>query len=438
MRLTIPPIDVQNGFDDDIDIFKRKQYGEALFDLITSTEDELVLALDGSWGEGKSTFVRMWQGWINEQNQVESIYFDAFENDYQADPFLAIASQLYSVTNKNVKFEKAITSAVKTIGRASLRIGARVLTSGFLGDSAFEQAGKASEEAADLADRLTHSNEDKSNIENFKACLKELAEQKGQIVFIIDELDRCKPKFSLAIIECIKHFFSVPNITFLLVMNREQMEESIRYEYGKKVDASKYLQKFITIWLSLPKIVQKNVTVQREYISHCLNHMHYTSNQEGESRTIEYFNDFANLYDLSLRGIERSLTNFAIIQNILSKRDPNWAGFNNEYLLMAIFLSTLRVIKPDVFSQISTNTITYDDLAEKASLRQLNGDGDEEKPHELNCLLRAYLGSEEERRDALKTLKDNNFMSYNIANLHTHNIKTMLKVCGWLNLLDSE
>jgi predicted KAP-like P-loop ATPase len=64
-------------------------------------------------------------------------------------------------------------------------------------------------------------------------------------VFVIDELDRCRPPFAPEVLENIKHLFSVPNIVFILSMNRSQIEESIRCEYGTQVHASKYLQKFV-------------------------------------------------------------------------------------------------------------------------------------------------------------------------------------------------
>ena len=98
----MPPIDISEdtGFSSDIDIFKRKPFGEALLNLIQNTEDELVLALDASWGQGKSTFIRMWQGLLKEK-EVPHVYFDAFENDYQTDPFLAIFSRIYSLIDKS-------------------------------------------------------------------------------------------------------------------------------------------------------------------------------------------------------------------------------------------------------------------------------------------------------------------------------------------------
>ena len=53
-----------------------------------------------------------------------------------------------------------------------------------------------------------------------------------KLVFLIDELDRCRPTYAVETIEKIKHLFSVPGIIWVLVMNKEQIESSIQKVYG--------------------------------------------------------------------------------------------------------------------------------------------------------------------------------------------------------------
>ncbi|WP_354688160.1 KAP family P-loop NTPase fold protein [Cupriavidus plantarum] len=69
----------------------------------------------------------------------------------------------------------------------------------------------------------------------------------------VDELDRCRPAFAVALLERIKHFFEVPNLVFVLVMNRKQLEGAIQGVYGAQTNASDYLGKFLHLALRLPK-----------------------------------------------------------------------------------------------------------------------------------------------------------------------------------------
>lgn len=414
MKLIVPPIDISenDGFLSNVDIFNRKPFGETLLNLIQNTEDELVLALDAPWGEGKSTFIRMWQGLLKEKD-VPHVYFDAFENDYQADPFLAISSQIYSLIDEgdeenHKEFKEKATSALKVVGRAGLRIGIKALTAGVLDETVLKDTGNindASKETSDLVDnyiskRLSQANKDKESLKSFKEYLTQLGEKLGgdnHVVFIIDELDRCKPKYALSLIESIKHLFSVPNIIFLLVMNREQLEEAVRCEYGRGVDAPRYLQKFVSIWTSLPKSNDRYSSVPKKYLKNCLARMEYHLETRTHQSTIEFFEDLVAYYDLSLREIEKSLTNFAIINNATD------GNLNSDYSWISVFVSVTKATRPSVYRKLANNSISYEVLLEKASLGELKADWWEDKPegHPIKWMLKYFLGSDEEAKELL-------------------------------------
>ncbi|MEM8676706.1 MAG: P-loop NTPase fold protein [Cyanobacteria bacterium P01_G01_bin.67] len=291
MKLTVPPLEIapDEGFSADKDIFKRERFGKNLLNIIENINDELVLAIDAPWGEGKTTFIKMWRGML-AQEEIQSIYFDAFENDYQEDSFLAIAAEIYSIIDddqEKSQFKEKTVSALKTLGRVGLRIGIKTVTAGVLDETVFEDTNTikdVSKEASDLVDsyvrkRLENTKQDKQNLKEFKEYLDHLAASTSSnqpLVFIIDELDRCKPPFALAILENIKHLYSVKNIVFVLVMNRAQIEESVKCEYASGVDASKYLQKFVHLWATLPKKKDKRKCDAETYLSDCLERMNFT------------------------------------------------------------------------------------------------------------------------------------------------------------------
>ena len=440
MKLLVPPLKIHenDGFRPDIDIFNRKAYGESLFNLINNTEDELVLALDAPWGEGKSTFIKMWRGLLAE-NKVANIYFDAFENDYQQDPLLAISSQLYALIDKKddstqAEFKKKALSALKVIGRASLRVGIKALTAGVLDETILEQTDNiedASDEASDLIDnfiakQLTKSEENSKSLLAFKEYLSTLGEKLGagkNLVFIIDELDRCKPKFSLAILESIKHLFSVPHITFVLVMNRTQLEEAVKCEYGAGVDASRYLQKFVSGWTSLPKPNYDHQSLGNGYVRSCLKAMNFEVKTQAQHDAIGYIEELVNHYNLSLREVEKTLTNFAIIYNATDE-----CNLNSEYLTLAIFLCVIKVIKPEIYNKLSRKKIDYPELVKSADLTRLKAQyWDEQEEHPLRWLLKYNLSTEDEANELVASMKTQRVnRMYNNRNIVT-------TICKWLD-----
>ena len=163
MKIFPPELEIgpTEGFDPQKDIFGRKELGEGLTNLFTNVEQPLVIALDGQWGSGKTTFLKMLAGHLRNAG-FPVVEFDAFANDYIDDAFAAIAGEIISLTDEikaqeKTKVddfkEKAITAG-KVIMRAFLKIGTKVLTAGALNAADLEEFSKdAANEVGNLEDR---------------------------------------------------------------------------------------------------------------------------------------------------------------------------------------------------------------------------------------------------------------------------------------------
>lgn len=430
MKLFVPQVETKDkGFSADIDIFNRKPFGEALLTLIQNTDDALVLALDAPWGAGKTTFISMWKGFLDNK-QVKNVYFDAFANDYQADPFLAISSQIYSlIDDKDDKddkasrkeFNKKAVAAMKVVGSVGLRIGIKALTAGVVDEKALDVVGDY------IANELKKAAENKESLDAFKKYLAKLGEEFGTVIFIIDELDRCKPKFALSLIESIKQLFSVPNITFLLVLNRAQLEEAVRHEYGSGVDASRYLQKFVSIWISLPKVNKEGAPVAKKYLEHCLDKMEYRQQTEADQFIMHSFKDLVMYYNLSLRDIEKSLTSFAIIRNVTDGK------LSAEDAFIAVFVAVIKAIKPDIYQKLARGLITYDQLLDEADLAELVVDDSWnyfEKYRRLHTPLPSIIGmpfTAWDKQNRLPNERDDHVIEELHESLEGHPVRWVLK-----------
>ena len=72
------------------------------------------------------------------------------------------------------------------------------------------------------------------------------------MVFIIDELDRCRPTFAIELLERVKHIFDVPNMVFAFGINRDELCSSLQSIYGN-IDADVYLRRFFDMEFTLPQ-----------------------------------------------------------------------------------------------------------------------------------------------------------------------------------------
>lgn len=320
----------------------------------------------------------MWQGHLVEAG-IPSIYIDAFENDYSEDAFISIASAITCYAEANGDADNRTTAfkeSAKKVGVQllswSAKVAIKAATLGALEKADIESlasiggdvATSASDAVSELIkDRLSAHSKQVAVISTFKSELALLPSKlknndSGRLVIVIDELDRCKPTFSVEILEKIKHFFSVPNVVFVLVMNKEQLEESIRSVYGANIDAHTYLQKFIHIETTLPKRAVFRDANDLNIYSKRLLELHALEHWGDGPMIIQCMAPLAAHFDLSLRQLEKTYTNLAIIYSTSSED-------HLRLVPIITFIATLKVVQPKIFRKLSTGQITYGDLVQQ-------------------------------------------------------------------------
>ena len=236
----------------------RKKYADVLINIVDDYADGFVLAINNPWGEGKTTFVKMWrQHLINEG--FPTLYFNAWENDFQQDVLVALISELSELKNKPEKqFKDVLKKVVPLTGKLIPKIFKHLIKR-YGGDEAaqdiLESVGEYTE---DQLKELTDSyKEKKESVKKFRDSLQAFANEAGgdkPLIFIIDELDRCRPNYAVEILEQIKHLFSVPGIVFVLSIDKVQLGHAVRGVYGSnKIDANEYLRRFIDLEYSIPE-----------------------------------------------------------------------------------------------------------------------------------------------------------------------------------------
>jgi hypothetical protein len=93
--MLIRQIDLEVPVDDPFqnDALNRKELEPPLTQFITQASGPFVLALDGSWGSGKTTFLRMWQVELTEIGHA-CLYLNAWKTDFTQEPLVAVVGEL--------------------------------------------------------------------------------------------------------------------------------------------------------------------------------------------------------------------------------------------------------------------------------------------------------------------------------------------------------
>lgn len=364
MRLIVPEIDCSNGFTTDNDIFERRKFSVQLERLIDTCEDQsLVIALNDKWGNGKTTFLKMWEAQIKNEDKFKVVYFDAFKNDFQADPFIAISSHIYATIEKEElkkEYLKATKNLAKVLIKTSLKVGVSALTLGVLKGTDFEDLGEDLKSSINdplgnyIEEKLTKHDNEIRTLESFKSTLSEIGKDK-KLIFIIDELDRARPDYSLELLERIKHVFNTENIFFILSVEKEQFKHVIRKTYGE-IDAELYLNKFIHLWYRLPQIddPEREVYTLNKYISYI--------NKKLLTRTLELKHSLESLAYLlrvnkfTLRDAERCYSMLLLCNANMEN------GYRWEYQIGVAIVAFLNLKDEKIVHLIKSKEISKEEL----------------------------------------------------------------------------
>ncbi|MER5172209.1 KAP family P-loop NTPase fold protein [Thioclava kandeliae] len=370
----------ETGFEEDL--FGRRVVGERLSEVVRRFNDPLVIALDGRWGTGKSVFLKKWVGEHKKAPHDETItvYFDAFANDYLADPLVALTSALlerYAVQSSQLQPSKVekLKAAGEKIFRYSKPLAKIALSVASAGvTTQIEGLTKVAVEAAEgevsgaIDSIWTREENRKTAMSEFRQALEDCTKDrepsdpsaeditKRRLVFVVDELDRCRPDFALEVLEVIKHFFSVSNVHFVLGVNLTALENSVKARYGEGIDATAYLQKFLSFKMSLPsKGEGQDFPTTLVYLMTIGQKMGLHRNILEELRT--QLRIVSQNNHVSIRDVSKILSLSALLP-IEAQENTRVDGYRKT----AISLLISKVVAPEIYQKLVSVSLTQAEL----------------------------------------------------------------------------
>ena len=301
--------------------------------------------------------LRRWQKTL-ELDKWQAIYFNAWEDDFCDDPFLAMIGQL-SEHFKDDRFKelarKAVATAIPLI-RENL-LGVLKATTGLTVKLDNQQQGNKTPLDAYLEQRATK--------DNFKNLLGQLAEEVARetghpLVFIVDELDRCRPTFAIELLERVKHIFDVSHLVFVFGLNRDELSKSLSSVYGD-INTDVYLRRFFDFEFNVPEVDSRGFAEQLidrfqlvqvfqkldEALASSAHHYDYT----GFRHTHDYDNyrtvipRLWSALGLSLRDIDYGIRLLALLTRNIRPRTPT-----HPYLL--VILIAMKFKKPEFYRSL--------------------------------------------------------------------------------------
>lgn len=372
------------------DLLELKDFSRRLERFIDIERDyvdgSLVVGLSSKFGSGKSTFLQMWMSSLeNPETEKASslvILLNAWESDYYGDPLFAIISGLIDGVKKEGKPADKLISAAKDFGWFAAAIGGQVakkvsgIDAAAAGKLATTKKGEREDKAQLMPDAFSFYESRKNAMAALKAAIQELInEQESRVLFLVDELDRCRPDYAISYLETIKHIFDVKGAVFLLASDRKQLENSARTAFGAKLDFEEYYRKFVHREVTLPDIsdggynklasTYVNFYLEGEGARHCFMNL--------EAAQVVNITDFVGALKLTPRQLQEM---FRILGHISETTEESKGLLLWGFAAGLIMMSALKIVEPEIYRLLGTQQLppkqAYDFLSARLKENQFD------------------------------------------------------------------
>lgn len=418
------------------DLLGYSIHASLLKDVVTNPKNlPITVGLYGDWGSGKSSILKILQEQLENDDNTVVVYFDGWSFESFDDAKMSLIQGIVDALENNEKFfakvkddtegafnavkeafaglKKSINwmRALKVTAKAALPVASAVMTGGTsiipILISAFQENKEhlvdllTGDKAKEFLQSAINSENDEKKykaVREFRADFEALINKskQGQIVILIDDLDRCLPRHIIDNLEAIKLFLNVPKTAFVIAADQYIVSNAIKSEYKTIIEASKedrahdnlgeaYMEKFIQLPYTLPKLSPKEVEtyvtllfcqstldesnflkIQEDFILFVsqnkfekygwdkITNVISSDDTHDLSSTIGFVSHFATIIGNSLRWnprlIKRFLNAFEVRFSLLSK-----SGLNNEKNRFALLkLMLIEQNSLDRFNQLNS------------------------------------------------------------------------------------
>ncbi|MFJ3757757.1 P-loop NTPase fold protein [Streptomyces sp. NPDC090080] len=220
----------------------------------------LTVGVFGSWGTGKSSFLRLWQGRLTER-QVRTIWFNPWKYDRKVEVWAALLHTILAeMENEEGLKEKALRLAKAATWlsvRAGLGTAASVATGGVI------KSGDVDALLTELSRGDAEQYRQVNRFENdFRDAVEEFVGPGGRLVVFVDDLDRCTPDSAMTVLESLKLFLGESQCVFVLALDLDVLAAVATNKFGdafrnapaEVVSGLAYLDKIVQLPFFLPDV----------------------------------------------------------------------------------------------------------------------------------------------------------------------------------------
>ena len=369
------------------DEFGISHYIDGLSKFILNCDTPMTISIQGSWGSGKTSIMRMVQNRI--QDKVLPVFFNTWQfsqfdlgNDLPLSMIRFFLEEIGAQQDKLYKALNFMGSMTTMIANAAIKTASGGAVDGIFGGDKKEE--DLAHTIKDLHDSLQKHVQE--------ACAKT---KKDRIVVFVDDLDRLVPTKAMELLEVLKLFFDCKQCVFVLAIDYDVVVRGAAEKYGFKLndktpeglkEAEKgraFFDKIIQVPFKMP-VVEYDIS---KYMEEGLKKINVNPNEEDMAT---YQNLCAYSVGTNPRGLKRILNAFLLLNTMRAAKAENVEDSKQQLILFGLLC--LQQYKESIYNLIVrvNRRVDEDDATEMFELftRLLN---DPEAAQHINESYRTEL-----------------------------------------------
>jgi len=348
------------------DLFKIIQIDNLL------NEHSVVISLNAKFGMGKSYFLEMFDNYLMQDNDTETIIINSWKNDFCNDPLIAICCELILYferqnNDESLPIRTQLKEVISTFGdlinqftKSKVGIDFKETIernkNQFYGNLIFDKF----KQKKDLFEKL------------YKSIAEYTAEK--QLIILIDELDRTRPDYAVNFLETLKHFFDVKGLTFILAVNKEQLKHSVECIYGK-IDFDEYYRKFAHIDVALPYSEEGINKYIIKIVDDFFNKIEVDGKKIGIGKSLLLSDGFTNKYIkeffIKLKLSPRQINQFfRVFLSLLTSENKSSITFG--YQIASIVYIAIDLYDSEIAKKILNDQFKYIDILDFLEIKNFD------------------------------------------------------------------
>lgn len=210
----------------------RGALADELADLIATCKPPYVLGIDGDWGAGKTSFLKLLEQRLpQQQRRCKVVFFEAWRHQFEAQPAVAL---LHAIRDQFSLSRKVWNEAGK-LGEVTAYTGLRLLDD-LAGSLVSLGAKKTSivETARAEGERLEQARwsvplTSEAFRSAFEQAIRALTGPDfSKLVVLIDDLDRCSDAAVVRLLEGLKLYLNADNCVFVIAADRRAVVRALQ------------------------------------------------------------------------------------------------------------------------------------------------------------------------------------------------------------------